>query len=76
LFASFPPSSTGGQCVQSMWAVRFDVGAWYAERGVESFWPSVEVQFVVRGREGEDEWRHYHVPVLLGPWSYSTYRGS
>jgi 5-hydroxyisourate hydrolase len=38
----------------------------------------VEVKFTVRGRgvEGEEDWRHYHVPVLLGPWNYSTYRGS
>ncbi|PKY04514.1 Hydroxyisourate hydrolase [Aspergillus campestris IBT 28561] len=52
------------------WAVRFDVGPWYAAQGVESFWPDVE------GVEGKDGWRHYHVPVLLGPWNYSTYRGS
>lgn len=60
------------------WSVRFDVGPWYAAQGVESFWPEVEVKFVVkgRGRDGEGGWRHYHVPVLLGPWSYSTYRGS
>lgn len=66
-----PDSSTA-------WSVRFDVGPWYAAQGVESFWPEVEVKFVVkgRGRQGEGGWRHYHVPVLLGPWSYSTYRGS
>ncbi|OOF99813.1 hypothetical protein ASPCADRAFT_203636 [Aspergillus carbonarius ITEM 5010] len=60
------------------WAVRFEVGPWYEAQGVESFWPEVEVKFTVkgRGREGEDGWRHYHVPVLLGPWNYSTYRGS
>jgi 5-hydroxyisourate hydrolase len=60
------------------WSVRFDVGPWYEAQGVESFWPEVEVKFTVkgRGREGEEGWRHYHVPVLLGPWNYSTYRGS
>ncbi|GIJ87748.1 hypothetical protein Asppvi_006661 [Aspergillus pseudoviridinutans] len=60
------------------WAVRFDVGPWYEAQGIESFWPEVEVKFTVkgRGREGEEGWRHYHVPVLLGPWNYSTYRGS
>ncbi|KAF7720095.1 5-hydroxyisourate hydrolase [Penicillium ucsense] len=60
------------------WAVRFEVGPWYEAQGVESFWPEVEVKFTVkgRGREGEEGWRHYHVPVLLGPWNYSTYRGS
>ncbi|KAL1987882.1 hypothetical protein VTN96DRAFT_1866 [Rasamsonia emersonii] len=60
------------------WAIRFEVGPWFEAQGVESFWPEVEVKFTVRGRgrEGEEGWRHYHVPVLLGPWSYSTYRGS
>ncbi|CAG7985829.1 unnamed protein product [Penicillium salamii] len=60
------------------WSVRFEVGPWYEAQGIESFWPEVEVKFTVkgRGREGEEGWRHYHVPVLLGPWNYSTYRGS
>ncbi|KAJ5155524.1 hypothetical protein N7492_008327 [Penicillium capsulatum] len=60
------------------WAVRFETGPWYEAQGIESFWPEVEVKFTVkgRGREGEEGWRHYHVPVLLGPWNYSTYRGS
>ncbi|KAF7115810.1 hypothetical protein CNMCM5793_003450 [Aspergillus hiratsukae] len=60
------------------WAVRFEVGPWFEAQGIESFWPEVEVKFTVkgRGREGEEGWRHYHVPVLLGPWNYSTYRGS
>ena len=73
LLAALPESDSS-----TAWSVRFDVGPWYATQGVESFWPEVEVKFVVkgRGRQGEGEWRHYHVPVLLGPWSYSTYRGS
>ncbi|OJJ51588.1 hypothetical protein ASPZODRAFT_127683 [Penicilliopsis zonata CBS 506.65] len=60
------------------WQLSFAVGAWFEAQGVESFWPEVDVKFTVkgRGREGEDGWRHYHVPVLLGPWNYSTYRGS
>lgn len=60
------------------WAVRFETGPWYEAQDIESFWPEVEVKFTVkgRGREGEEGWRHYHVPVLLGPWNYSTYRGS
>ncbi|EEA27017.1 transthyretin domain protein [Talaromyces marneffei ATCC 18224] len=84
------PSSSGSESVPSIlqslpapdsktnWSIRFDVGPWFEAQGVESFWPEVEVKFTVRGRgvEGEEGWRHYHVPVLLGPWNYSTYRGS
>jgi 5-hydroxyisourate hydrolase len=53
------------------WSIKFDIGPWYEEQGVESFWPEIEVKFYVK--KGE---RHYHVPVLVGPWTYTTYRGS
>lgn len=53
------------------WSIKFDIGPWYEAKGVESFWPEVEVKFYVK--KGE---RHYHVPVLVGPWTYTTYRGS
>lgn len=71
-------ASLPGADSRTNWSVRFEVGPWYEAQGVESFWPEVEVKFTVkgRGREGEEGWRHYHVPVLLGPWNYSTYRGS
>lgn len=73
LLASLPAADT-----KTNWSVCFEVGPWYEAQGVDSFWPEVEVKFTVkgRGREGEEGWRHYHVPVLLGPWNYSTYRGS
>lgn len=53
------------------WSIRFHIGPWYEERGIESFWPEVEIKFYVK--KGE---RHYHVPCLVGPWTYTTYRGS
>ena len=49
----------------------FDTGAWFAERGVSAFYPYVTVTFEVAGGDG-----HYHVPLLLSPFGYSTYRGS
>ena len=48
----------------------FDTGAYFAGRGGESFYPRVTVDFEMR--EGE----HHHVPLLLSPFGYSTYRGS
>ncbi|KAL2829695.1 hypothetical protein BDW59DRAFT_141808 [Aspergillus cavernicola] len=73
ILANLPDPST-----KTNWSLRFEVGPWFEAQGVESFWPEVDVKFTVRGRgkEGEEGWRHYHVPVLLGPWNYSTYRGS
>ena len=53
------------------WSITFGIGPWYEERGTESFWPEVEIKFYVK--KGE---RHYHVPCLVGPWTYTTYRGS
>jgi 5-hydroxyisourate hydrolase len=52
-------------------SIKFDIGPWYESQGIESFWPEIEVKFYIK--KGE---RHYHVPVLVGPWTYTTYRGS
>jgi hydroxyisourate hydrolase len=49
----------------------FDTGAYFAGLGVEAFYPRVDVAFTVSGAA-----EHYHVPVLLSPYSFSTYRGS
>jgi len=54
--------------------IRFDTGAWFAARGVAAFYPEVVVAFTVTA--GQDEGEHYHVPLLLNPFGYSTYRGS
>jgi 5-hydroxyisourate hydrolase len=49
----------------------FETGAYWRAQGIESFYPFVSVTFVVS--EGRS---HYHVPLLVSPWGYSTYRGS
>jgi 5-hydroxyisourate hydrolase len=49
----------------------FDTGAYFAEHRIASFYPQVTVCFTVR-----DAAQHYHVPLLLSPFGYSTYRGS
>jgi 5-hydroxyisourate hydrolase len=55
------------------YTLSFDTEAYFGERGVKTFFPEVEVKFLVR-QEAKGE--HYHVPVLLGPFGYTTYRGS
>lgn len=52
------------------YALTFGTGAYFRERGVASFHPVATVAFTVGG-EG-----HLHVPLLLSPFAYSTYRGS
>lgn len=49
----------------------FDTGAYFAGRETGGFYPQVSVAFTVR-----DAAQHYHVPLLLSPFGYSTYRGS
>ena len=49
----------------------FDTGKWFAARHIEHFYPEVSIAFVV-----SDPSRHQHVPLLLSPFAYSTYRGS
>lgn len=51
--------------------LRFDVAAHFATTGMASFYPEVTIAFTLEpGR------RHVHVPLLLSPFAYSTYRGS
>jgi 5-hydroxyisourate hydrolase len=49
----------------------FDTAAYFAERGVPCFFPEVAITFEVR-----DASEHHHVPLLLSPFGYSTYRGT
>ena len=49
----------------------FDIGAWFEAQGIESFYPEASIVFLVR-----DPDQHHHVPLLLSPFGYSTYRGS
>ena len=48
----------------------FDIAAYAESTGQDIFFPEVSVTFTVA-----DE-RHYHVPLLLSPFAFSTYRGS
>ena len=51
--------------------IRFQTAAYFAAQQVTGFFPVVEIQFTV-----VDGAQHYHVPLLLSPYSFSTYRGS
>jgi 5-hydroxyisourate hydrolase len=49
----------------------FDAGAYYRELHKDTFYTEIPIVFEVRQPEA-----HYHVPLLLSPFGYSTYRGS
>ena len=48
----------------------FETGAYFKARSVECFHPRVTVSFEIK------DGGHYHVPLLISPFGYSTYRGS
>lgn len=54
---------------QMVWSLTFDTEGYFGKG--KTFWPEVNLTFAAQ--RGEE---HYHVPLLLGPWSYTTYRGS
>ena len=56
---------------EGSYRLTFDVAAYFASCGTQGFYTEVSVAFVVR-----DAAAHYHVPLLLSPYGYSTYRGS
>ena len=60
-----------GHVQPGTYRIRFQTGAYFAAQGATGFFPLVEIQFTVA-----DGAQHYHVPLLLSPYGYSTYRGS
>ncbi|MFT3773366.1 MAG: hydroxyisourate hydrolase [Minicystis sp.] len=61
----------GAELQAGVYRISFATGAYYAANGVAGFYPEVTIAFEVK-----DPGQHYHVPLLLNPFGYSTYRGS
>ena len=61
------PLLDGGELAAGTYELTFDVGAHFED----GFLGRVPVRFTVADADA-----HYHVPLLVSPWSYSTYRGS
>jgi 5-hydroxyisourate hydrolase len=53
------------------YTLRFDTASFFAATGTTGFYPEVTIAFTVADAD-----EHYHVPLLLNPFGYSTYRGS
>ncbi|MGL3805771.1 hydroxyisourate hydrolase [Paeniglutamicibacter sp. R2-26] len=51
--------------------VSFETGAYFGSKGTETFFPGVTINFLVSNTAD-----HYHVPLLISPFAFSTYRGS
>jgi 5-hydroxyisourate hydrolase len=69
------PLLDGATCVPGTYELTFSVGAYFRARGVAlpdpAFLDDVPIRFGIA-----DPAAHYHVPLLVSPFGYSTYRGS
>ncbi|MBL8746357.1 MAG: hydroxyisourate hydrolase [Phycisphaerae bacterium] len=66
--AEFPGA---GELTAARHRLRFDIAPYFDAQNVRSFFPSVEIIFSVTAPA-----EHHHVPLLLSPFGYTTYRGS
>ena len=62
--------SAGAVLEPGIYKLKFETKAYFDKQAVQSFYPYVEISFSINDAE------HYHVPLLLNPFGYSTYRGS
>ena len=56
---------------EGTYRAHFEVSGYFRNRGHKHFYPYVDVVFNIDG-----DGQHYHIPLLLSPYGYSTYRGS
>ncbi|HEY7575534.1 MAG TPA: hydroxyisourate hydrolase, partial [Thermoanaerobaculia bacterium] len=59
------------QVRRGVYRISFDTGAYFLARNMEGFFPETRIVFEVR-----EPSPHFHVPLLLSPYGYSTYRGT
>ena len=57
--------------INGVYQIRFDTKTYHDAQGVEGFYPEAVISFYVK-----DASQHYHVPLLISPFAYSTYRGT
>lgn len=59
-----------GQDNKGIYKLTYHTAPYFAEQGKESFYPFIEVVFEIKDNQ------HYHVPITLSAFGYSTYRGN
>jgi 5-hydroxyisourate hydrolase len=65
----------GGPVAPGLYRLVFDTRRYFEGRGLRAFYPSVIITFEVPETAGQDP-GHFHIPLLLSPFGYTTYRGS
>jgi 5-hydroxyisourate hydrolase len=61
----------GGELEAGTYVLLFSAGAYFSAAGIATFFDEIPIRFVV-----EKGLSKYHIPLLLSPFGYSTYRGS
>ncbi|MFJ3459672.1 hydroxyisourate hydrolase [Scandinavium goeteborgense] len=64
-------SMAEGDLAPGCYRLTAEIGQWFAQTGRETLYPSAQID-VILPRSGD----HYHLPFLIAPWGWSTYRGS
>jgi len=67
----FNGSKASAPLAQGIYKLSFKLSDYYTRSNTASFYPFADVVFEIAG-----DGQHYHVPLLLNPFGYSTYRGS
>ena len=60
-----------GSLQAAVYRITFDTGAYFQKQQTRGFYPTVSIVFDIQSPK-----EHYHVPLLISPYGYSTYRGS
>ena len=68
------PLLEGDAMQAGTYELEFDIGAYFKAQGIAAGQPAFLDTVVIRFSVAADQ--HYHIPLLVSPWSYSTYRGS
>lgn len=63
-------SDFGIDAGKGIYKMRFESGKYFSEKNLVRFYPYTEIVFEV------EDGQHYHIPLLLSPFGYTTYRGS
>ncbi len=66
-----PDLLPAGGLQATTYRITFDTDAYFKAQGIDGFYPYAQIVFRVGALD-----EHYHVPLLLSPFGYSTYRGS
>jgi 5-hydroxyisourate hydrolase len=60
-----------GALAEATYRLTFETGAYFNSRKIQALYPIISIAFQVANKS-----EHYHIPLLLSPYGYSTYRGS